>query len=116
MYDIKVSPAELVNLIQIHQQNVINKNSAKEILREMLQNGKSAQEIVREKSLEQITSFDELEKTISQILQEYPDEVASYHAGKETLFNWLFGQVMQSTRGKADPQKVQEILKKALSK
>jgi aspartyl-tRNA(Asn)/glutamyl-tRNA(Gln) amidotransferase subunit B len=113
--DIKVSPTELVKLIQFHEQKVVNKNSAKEILHEMLQAGKPAQQIIHEKGLEQISSTDELEKAIAQILQKYPEEVASYHAGKETLFNWLFGQVMQVTRGKGDPQKIKEILKKMLS-
>lgn len=113
--DIKVSPAELVKLIQFHEQKVVNKNSSKEILYEMLQAGKPAQQIIHEKGLEQISSADELEKAITQILQKYPEEVASYHAGKETLFNWLFGQVMQVTRGKGDPQKIKEILKKMLS-
>ncbi len=113
--DIKVNPTELVKLIQFHEQKMINKNSAKEILQEMLQSGKSAQEIIQAKGMEQISSTDKLEKAVNQILQRYPAEVASYHAGKETVFNWLFGQVMQATQGKGDPQKVKEILKKTLA-
>lgn len=113
--EIKVSPSELVKLIEFHKQKVVNKNSAKEILREMLQTGKTAQAIIQEKGLEQISSTDELEKIIQQTLQKHPAEVASYHAGKETIFNWLFGQAMQATQGKGDPQKVREILKKSLS-
>ncbi len=113
--DIKVNPTELVKLIQFHEQKMINKNSAKEILQEMLQSGKSAQEIIQTKGMEQISSTAELEKAVNQILQRYPAEVASYHAGKETVFNWLFGQVMQATQGKGDPQKVKEILKKTLA-
>ncbi|HOI99971.1 MAG TPA: Asp-tRNA(Asn)/Glu-tRNA(Gln) amidotransferase subunit GatB [Anaerolineaceae bacterium] len=113
--EIKVCPHELVNLIRFNQQKVINKNSAKEILQDMLQSGKTAQEVIHEKGMEQISSTLELEKVVTQVLQRYPAEVASYHAGKETVFNWLFGQVMQATQGKADPQKVREILKKALA-
>jgi aspartyl-tRNA(Asn)/glutamyl-tRNA(Gln) amidotransferase subunit B len=113
--DIKVSPAELVSLIQFHEQKVINKNSAKEVLHEMLQTGKPARQIIQDKGLKQVSSTDELEKTITQILQKFPEEVSSYHAGKETIFNWLFGQVMQATRGKGDPQIVKVILKKMLS-
>jgi aspartyl-tRNA(Asn)/glutamyl-tRNA(Gln) amidotransferase subunit B len=113
--DIKVSPAELVSLIQFHEQRVINKNSAKEVLHEMLQTGKPARQIIQDKGLKQVSSTDELEKTITQILQKFPEEVSSYHAGKETIFNWLFGQVMQATRGKGDPQIVKVILKKMLS-
>jgi len=112
--DIKVSAEELVKLVRFHEQKVINKNSAKEILQEMLISGKSAQEIIQEKGLEQISSEDELEKTVAETLQKYPAEVASYRAGKEPVFNWLFGQVMQATQGKADPQKVRQMLKKAL--
>ena len=113
--EIKVNPVELIKLIQFHKQKVVNKNSAKEILRDMLQTGKTAQTIIQEKGLKQISSADELEKIIQQTLQKHPDEVASYHAGKEAIFNWLFGQAMQATRGKGDPQKVREILKKSLS-
>jgi len=113
--DIRVNPQELTRLIRFHEQKVVNKNSAKEILQEMLRNGKSAEEIIHEKGLEQISSSDELEKAVAAVLQKYPAEVESFHAGKETVFNWLFGQVMQATGGKANPQKVREILKKALS-
>ena len=113
--EIQVNPENLIELVKLHQDRVINKNTAKEILRDMLQNGKSAKDIVNARGLQQISSSEELEQYVLQILQAYPEEVSSYRAGKEVVFNWLFGQVMSAAHGKADPQKVRQILKKALS-
>ncbi len=112
--DLKVSPSSLLELIHLHQDKAINKNSAQSILKEMLRSGSSAETILQEKGLQQISSSDELEALVRETIQAHPDEVASYKAGKETLFNWFFGQVMRASQGKADPQKTRQILKDAL--
>jgi aspartyl-tRNA(Asn)/glutamyl-tRNA(Gln) amidotransferase subunit B len=81
----------------------------------MLRSGSSAETILQEKGLQQISSSDELEALVQETIKAHPDEVASYKAGKETLFNWFFGQVMRASQGKADPQKTRQILKDALT-
>ena len=113
--DLKVSPSGLLELIRLHHDNVVNKSSAQSILKEMLRSGSSAETILQEKGLQQISSSDELEALVRETIQAHPDEVASYKAGKETLFNWFFGQVMRASQGKADPQKTRQILKDALT-
>ncbi|NMB62581.1 MAG: Asp-tRNA(Asn)/Glu-tRNA(Gln) amidotransferase subunit GatB [Chloroflexi bacterium] len=114
--ELTISPTALAELIKLHQQRKVNKNSAKEILKEMLRSDRSAHEIITESGLQLISSEDELEKVVVQVLLENPDEVASYHAGKETVFNWLFGQAMQACQGKGDPQLIRQLLKEALSR
>lgn len=114
--ELAISPAALVELIELHQQRKVNKSSAKEILKDMLRSGRSPREIIQENGLQLIASEDELEKAVARVLLENPDEVASYLAGKETVFNWLFGQAMQACQGKGDPQLIRRILKDALSR
>jgi aspartyl-tRNA(Asn)/glutamyl-tRNA(Gln) amidotransferase subunit B len=53
---------------------------------------------------------------VAQILNDHPNEVASYLAGKETVFQWLMGQVARATKGKADPRVTRQLLLKVLSK
>ena len=112
--ELKISASDLAEIIRLQQEHVVNKNTAKDVLKEMLQTGTSAKEIIRKKGLEQITSDEKIEGYIQDVLRKNPDEVDGYHAGKENLFNWLFGQVMQAAQGKADPQKVRQILKRLL--
>jgi aspartyl-tRNA(Asn)/glutamyl-tRNA(Gln) amidotransferase subunit B len=114
--ELKISASDLAEIIQFQQEQVVNKNTAKEVLKEMLQTGTSAQEIIQKKGLEQITSDVKIEGYIQEVLEKNPEEVDGYRSGKENLFNWLFGQVMQAAQGKADPQKVRQILKRQLEK
>lgn len=70
--------------------------------------------MVKEKGLEQIQSTDELEKIIKQVVAQHPQQVAEYKAGKEKMFGFFVGQIMQKTQGKGNPKLIQEILKKLL--
>jgi len=114
--ELKISPSNLVELIELHQHKTVSKNSAKEILKEMLASGKSPHIIIEKNGMQLISAADELEKAVAQVLHENPAEVASFRAGKETVFNWLFGQAMRACHGKGDPQLIRQILKDALSK
>lgn len=112
--ELKISPEDLSEVIELVQNHVVNKNTAKDILKEMLQTGTPARDIIREKELEQISSDDRIESIVRDVLIKNPEEVENFHSGRENLFNWLFGQVMQAAKGKADPQKVRQILKRLL--
>jgi aspartyl-tRNA(Asn)/glutamyl-tRNA(Gln) amidotransferase subunit B len=88
---------------------------AKEIVEDMYKTGKSPQTIIEEKGLVQITDEGELIKTITSIIEANPQQLADYRGGKEKLFGFFVGQVMKATQGKANPQLVNELLKKMLA-
>ena len=71
--------------------------------------------IIEEKGLVQITDEGELIKTITSIIEANPGQLADYRGGKEKLFGFFVGQVMKATQGKANPQLVNELLKKMLA-
>ena len=86
----------------------------KEILAEMFTSGKTAAEVVKEKGLAQISDADQLASVAREIIAANPKQVEQYRGGKTATLGWLVGQVMKATRGQANPQMVQEALKKEL--
>jgi aspartyl-tRNA(Asn)/glutamyl-tRNA(Gln) amidotransferase subunit B len=112
--EIKVTPAGLAELIDLVQESVINQNTAKSVFVKMLETGKSAGEIVKVEGLAQTSDGDAIARLVSDVLSAYPDELASFKAGKETLANWFFGQVMKAASGKANPAVLKNELEKQL--
>jgi aspartyl-tRNA(Asn)/glutamyl-tRNA(Gln) amidotransferase subunit B len=112
---IKVSPDALIGLVKIIEAGVINHNTAKSVLAEMFESGRSAEEIVEHRGLRQISDTDQIQGWVKSTLQANPDEVKAFLAGKETLSNWFFGQVMREAKGKANPLVVREELARQLS-
>ena len=82
----------------------------------MFETGQAPKAIVEAKNLAQVSDEAYLEGVVAQILNDNPKEVASYLAGKETVFQWMMGQVARLTRGKADPQVTRQLLLKALER
>ncbi len=82
----------------------------------MFKNGGKPEEIVKAKNLAQVSDEGFIREAITKILNENPKEVQQYLAGKETLLQWLMGQVARATKGKADPGVARELLVKALEK
>jgi len=78
--------------------------------------GASADSIIKAKGLKQISNSDELTKLVDMVLIDNPQQVADFCKGKEKAFNSLVGQVMKATKGKANPDQVNEILKERLNK
>ena len=111
----KVSPEQLVKLAVLNSSGAINTATAKSVLEEMFNTGRNADEIVEEKGLSQISDSGEIEAAASQAIDNNPQAVADYRAGKETAVKFLVGQVMKATRGRANPQLVNEILIKKLN-
>ena len=110
-------PAEhLAQLVDLVSTKVINDNSAKLVLKEMFQTGQTPKAIVEAKNLAQVSDEGYLEGIVAQIMNDNPKEVASYLSGKETVFQWMMGQVARLTRGKADPQVARSLLLQALEK
>ena len=71
--------------------------------------------MVKEKGLEQIDSVKELERIVKEVIREHPKQVGQYKAGKEKLFGFFVGKIMQDTKGKGNPKIIQKLLKKHLS-
>ena len=110
-----VAPEALVDLIRMVSRGEINQNTGKVVLGEMFQSGRSPEEIISSKGLRQISDSDSLAGLVQQVLDENPDQVASYLGGKENLRRWLFGQVMRSARGQANPQVLEQELDRQLA-
>lgn len=108
--DSPVSAAELAALLKLIDQGTISGKIAKTVFDEMAQSGRSAETIVKEKGLAQVSDKNALEETVVKILSDFPKEVGSYRAGKTKLMGFFVGQVMRATHGKANPKMVNEIL------
>jgi aspartyl-tRNA(Asn)/glutamyl-tRNA(Gln) amidotransferase subunit B len=110
-----ISAAQLAGLIQRIADNTISNNIAKKVF-EALWNGEggSADEIIEKQGLKQITDTGAIEKIIDEVLAANQKSVDEFRAGKEKAFNALVGQAMKATKGKANPQQVNDLLKKKL--
>ncbi|MDO8577780.1 MAG: Asp-tRNA(Asn)/Glu-tRNA(Gln) amidotransferase subunit GatB [Dehalococcoidales bacterium] len=113
-FSTKVSSKQLAELLLLESKGTINTASAKSILEDMFQSGKSAGAIVSERGLIQISDSGELEKVAAEVIQSNAGAVADYRTGKVQSLTFLVGQVMKLTRGRANPKIVTEVLKKKL--
>ncbi len=111
----RISPIALFDLVQLTSQGVITGASAKTVFEEMFKTGKTPQDIVKERGFSQISDTRAIEQAVVQVINSNPQAVSDYHAGKETAIKFLVGQVMKTTRGRANPQIVNELLKKKLA-
>jgi len=108
-------PSGLVGMLKLIDNRTISGKIAKTVFEEIYRTGKDAEVVVREKGLVQITDSGAIEKAVDDIIAGNPKEVERYKAGEEKLIGFLVGQVMKTTKGKANPQMVNELLKKRLS-
>lgn len=111
-----ITALSLADTIKLIKEGAISGKMAKEVVEDMYKTGKSPQEIIKEKGLVQITDEGELVKTITTIIEGNPAQVEEYRGGKEKVFGFFVGQVMKATKGKANPQLVNDILKEILDK
>ncbi|MEW5821682.1 MAG: glutamine--tRNA ligase/YqeY domain fusion protein [Cyanobacteriota bacterium] len=107
--------SELAELVKLIDDGVITGNVAKDIYSEMVINGGKPSAIVETKGLKQISDPAKLEAIIHKIINQNPDNVEKFKSGKTNLFGFFVGQVMKETKGKANPQVVNELIKKILS-
>lgn len=113
--DFKLSPENLGKLINLIDSNIISGKIAKEVFPEMLKSNVDPEIIVKEKGLIQITDSSEIEKAIDEIISQNEKQVEEYKSGKDKVFGFFVGQVMRATKGKANPQIVNDLLKQKLS-
>lgn len=110
-----VSAEQLGGLVALISDSTISGKIAKDVFAEMMVSSKDAAVIVEEKGLKQVTDTGAIEKIIDEVLAENQDKVEQYKGGKEKLFGFFVGQTMKKSQGKANPQAVNELLKKKLS-
>jgi aspartyl-tRNA(Asn)/glutamyl-tRNA(Gln) amidotransferase subunit B len=109
-----VTPQRLAELLKLIKDGTISVKIAKRLLKEMLQTGKSAKQLVEEKGLKQITDEGAIKRIVEEVLKENPDAVEKYKNGQTKVIGFLVGQVMRKTKGKANPQLVNKILRELL--
>ena len=104
----------LVNLMDNIKNNTISGKIAKEVLDIMLETRKTADEIINEKGLKQIDDVSAIEMAVEAVILENEKQVEQYKNGNERLFGFFVGQTLKKMAGKANPQKVNEIVKQKL--
>jgi aspartyl-tRNA(Asn)/glutamyl-tRNA(Gln) amidotransferase subunit B len=113
--DSPITPTALAELLALVEGGKITTAVAKKVFAKMFDTGKSAAEIVAAENLGGQVSEAEIERAVREVIENNPDNVARYRAGNEGVFKFFVGQVMRATRGQANPQTVNEILKKMLT-
>lgn len=113
--DSPVSPAQAGGLLKIVENGTLSGSLAKQVFEIMLETGEDAEAIVEAKGLKQTSDTGAIEAVVREIIANNPNQYAQYKAGKEALFGFFVGQTMKAMGGKANPQVVNDILKKALA-
>jgi len=111
-----VKPESLAKLLLLVDKNVINGKIAKTVFADMLQSGDDPEEIVNKKGLVQVSDTSEIEKIVEAVIAANPQSIADIKEGKAKAAGFLVGQVMKESKGKANPQIVNEILNKCIAK
>jgi aspartyl-tRNA(Asn)/glutamyl-tRNA(Gln) amidotransferase subunit B len=116
IFEIGISPKKLQELLKLIQNETISGKIAKDLLLQVIQNGKNPSDIVKEQGLLQVTDDKVLHEIVEKVLQDNPQELERYHAGEEKLFGMFMGACMKATKGKGNPKLLTTILRKALKK
>ena len=104
----------LAGLLRAIESNEITAAIGKRVFAKMFETGKPAAEIIVSEGLSPINDAESVEKICREVLNKNPDNVAKYRAGNEGVFKFFVGQVMRETRGRANPQTINDILKRLL--
>jgi len=110
----KLTPENLAELISLIEKNTISNNIGKQIIFEMLKEGTKASAIVEKQGLSQISDEGAIKEIVQKVVDSNPNQVAAYQGGKVQLFGFFVGQVMKETKGRANPQSVNALLKEIL--
>jgi aspartyl-tRNA(Asn)/glutamyl-tRNA(Gln) amidotransferase subunit B len=109
-----VKAEHLAELVRLIDEGKISGKIAKGVFEQLLDSARAPSEIVTEGGLEQVSDASTIEMAVQRVMAANAQQVSQYLAGNEKVFGFLVGQVMKATQGKANPQKVNEILKKKL--
>ena len=110
-----VGAENLAKLIKLIDSKVISGKIAKKVFADLLKEDRDPELIVKEKGLVQITDESAIEKMVDDVIQASPGQVEQYKAGKDKLFGYFVGQVMKASKGQANPEIINKLIKKKLS-
>ncbi len=113
--EINITPANFAELIVLIHQGKVGKNSLPNILNEMQKTGGDPDHIIKNLGLEQVSDTNELSVHVDEVIENNPDIVTKIKAGKTSAIQFLMGQVMQRTKGQANPQEVIKLLQKNIN-
>ena len=113
--DCKVAPEHLLSLVEAVEKGTITKQIAKDVFVEMFQSGELAGEVIERKGLKPDFDNDQLKGWCQEAINENPKPVDDFRSGNDKALNALLGQVMKKSRGKANPQSVNQVLRELLS-
>lgn len=111
-----VAAENVARLVRLIDQDKISGKIAKTVFEALLDSNKTPEEIVAEKGLEQVSDLGSIEAAVDQVLAASAQQIAQYRGGNEKVFSYFVGQIMKATQGKANPQKVNEILREKLKR
>jgi aspartyl-tRNA(Asn)/glutamyl-tRNA(Gln) amidotransferase subunit B len=114
--DSPISPEKLAGMLKLMDERTISGKMAKDVFEKMFKTGKDASQIVKESGITQITNESELVKIVDKIINENPKSIDDFNKGKEKALNFLVGQVMRYTKGRAKPDFVFEAIKQRIKK
>ncbi len=113
--DFSLSARSLAELINAVGKGAISNSLAKDVFRKMLNDGRSAAQIIEAEGLAQVSDADELRALLANILSEYPDDVQRYRSGKRNLMGFFMGEAMKATGGRANPKMLSGLLQEMLN-
>jgi len=114
--DVKFTAENFAELIYLTFIGEISSSGAQEVLKEMFMTGKDPSQIIESKSLKQMSDEDALDEAVETVIKNNPQAIGDYKKGKDTALQFLIGQVMRGTKGKANPEIASKILKKKIKK
>ena len=112
--ELPIAPAALGALIRLIDAGTITSPVAKGVFETMLASGRSAEQIVATEGLARVDDMAAIETAVRQVMEDNADAVAQYRAGKQKTFGFLVGQVLKATKGKASPERVNELMRRLL--
>jgi len=115
LHELNLEKKELINLIGFVQRQEISYLSAKAVLSQLIDTGKSAQDLIQSGNLQQVSNTDALKQIIETVIQENVKSVSDFKAGKANALMYLVGQVMKKSSGKANPKLVGELIRGRLN-
>ena len=116
IYDTKLTIDKFSDLVKKMEDNTLTSKNLKDILDKILESDKSIDEIIKECGISNITDSNMLRDIVLKVINDNPDSVNDYKAGKDRAIKYLMGQIMKETKGSANPKLVNEILEIELNK
>lgn len=110
-----ITPQALGELVATVEAGSISNNQAKEVFAEMFATGKAAATVIKEKGFEQVSDTGALEKLCDEVIGANPAKVEEFKAGNDKVLNWMTGQIMKASGGKANPKLLSELLRAKLA-